>query len=249
MRLWKVTVKPRLLAGLGLALCCFSLIIFSQVNTRAASLSPLANRWPNPQVHPLPPTLANWQDSTDSGDYFDQVKPPNVGYLLWSKFPIQVYVERPVDANKSEEWVAAVLDVVREWGVYLPLEVVDSSEVADIRILRRAPPLRHQEVLRARSGEAISEWYERRDGDKTVLSHRFSVYLNPNQVGKYVPATARHELGHALGISGHSLMETDVLYFSQVRNPGPISARDVNTLKRVYEQPTRLGWELQRLGD
>ena len=66
--------------------------------------------------------------------------------MLWSKFPIQVYVERPVDANKSEEWVGAVLDVVREWGVYLPLEVVDSSEVADIRILRRAPPLRHRGV-------------------------------------------------------------------------------------------------------
>jgi len=248
MRLWKVTVKPRLLAGLGLAVCCFSLIIFTQVNTPAASLSSLPNSLPNPQVHPLPPTLANWQDSTDSGDYFDQVKPPNFGHLLWSKFPIQVYVERPVDANKSEEWVGAVLDVVREWGVYLPLEVVDSSEVADIRILRRDPPLR-QGVLRSRSGEATYELYARRDGDTTVLYHRFSVYLNPNQVGKYIPATARHELGHALGIWGHSLMETDVLYFSQVRNPPPISARDVNTLKRVYEQQTRLGWEFQRLGD
>ncbi|MEG4914430.1 peptidase [Microcoleus sp. B7-D4] len=244
MRLGKVTLKPRLLAGLGLALCCFSLIVFTQVNTPATSLSSLPNSFPPPQVHPLPPTLANWQDSTDSGDYFDQVKPPKFGHLLWSKFPIQVYVERPVDANKSEEWMAAVLDVVREWGVYLPLEVVDSSEVADIRILRRAPPLR-QGVLRSRSGEATYELYDRRDGDKTVLSHRFSVYLNPTQVGKYVPATAataRHELGHALGIWGHSLMETDVLYFSHVRNPPPISARDVNTLKRVYEQPTRLGW-------
>ena len=249
MRLWKVTVKPRLLAGLGLALCCFCLIIFSQVNSRAASLSPLLNSLPDPEVHPLPPTLANWQDSTDSGDYFDQVKPPSFGHLLWSKFPIQVYVERPADGNKSEEWVAAVLEVVREWGVYLPLEVVDSSEVADLRILRRAPPLRQGVWRRAQSGEATYKLYARRDGDQTVLSHRFSVYLNPNQVGKYVLATARHELGHALGIWGHSLMETDVLYFSQVRNPPPISARDVNTLKRVYEQPTRLGWELERVGD
>jgi len=243
MQLWKVRIKARLLAGWGLALCCFSLIIFSQVNTPAASVSLLANSWPSPQVHPLPPMLANWQDATDSGDYFDQVKQPNFGHLLWSKFPIQVYVEPPADTNKSEEWMAAVLDVVREWGVYLPLEVVDGSEVADIRILRRAPPLR-QGVLRSRSGESTYELYNRRDGDKTVLSHRFSVYLNPNQVGKYIPATARHELGHALGIWGHSSMETDVLYFSQVRNPPAISARDVNTLKRVYQQPTRLGWEL-----
>ncbi|WP_293130714.1 peptidase [Microcoleus sp. bin38.metabat.b11b12b14.051] len=243
MRLWKVTRKLRLLASAGLALCCFSLIILTQVNAAAVSLAPLANNWPAPQVRALPPTLANWQDSTASGDYFDRVKEPKVGHLLWSKFPILVYVERPVDAKKSEEWVGAVLGVVREWAVYLPLQVVDSSEGADIRILCQAPPLR-QGLLRSRSGESTYELYARVDGDKTVLSHRFSVYLNPNQVGKYVPATARHELGHALGIWGHSLLETDVLYFSQVRNPPAISARDVNTLKRIYQQPTRLGWEL-----
>ena len=241
MCLGKVSIRFRWLMALGLALCCFSLIIFIQVNTPAASSLPLPDSWPPPQVHPLPP-MANWQDSTGSGDYFDQVKQPSVGHLLWSKFPIQIYIERPVNINHSEDWIEAVLGVVREWGVYLPLEVVDNSEVADIRILRQAPPLR-QGQLRSRSGEATYELYARRDGDKTILSHRFSVYLNPNQVGKYVPATARHELGHALGIWGHSLMETDVLYFSQVRNPPAISARDVNTLKRVYEQPTRLGWE------
>ncbi|MGL5059649.1 MAG: peptidase [Microcoleus sp.] len=234
---WKVRIKYRLLAVVGLALCCFSLTIF----TPAASLSSVPDSWPQLQVRSLPPTLASWQDITDSGDYFDRVKPLNVGHLLWSKFPIQVYVQPPVNINKPENWVESVLGVVREWGVYLPLTVVDNSEVADITIVRQAPPLR--QGLRARSGEAVYELYVARDGDKNVLSHRFTVYLNPNQVGKYVQATARHELGHALGIWGHSSIATDVLYFSQVRDPRPISARDVNTLKRVYQQPTRLGWE------
>ncbi len=241
MSFWKVRIRFRWLTALGLALSCFSLIILTQVYTPAASLPPV-DRWPSPQVHALPPTLANWQDSTDSGDYFDRIKSPKVGHLVWSKFPIRVYLEHPLNTNGSIEWVEAVLGVVREWGVYLPLAVVDSSEVADIIILRQAPPLR-QGLLRSRSGESVYELYTSRDGDKTILSHRFSVYLNPNQVGKYIAATARHELGHALGIWGHSLMETDVLYFSQVRNPPPISVKDVNTLKRVYEQPTRLGWE------
>ena len=238
MWLWKVASRFRAL--FLLALSCFSLIIFIQVNTPAAS--PPLDSAPIPQqVHALPPTLANWQNATNAGDYFDQVKPPNIGHLVWSKFPIAVYVEHPANTNHSQDWIEAVLGVVQEWGLYLPLEVVENSEVADIKILRQAPPLR-QGVLRSRSGEATYELYTTQEGDKTILSHRFSVYLNPNQVGKYVQATARHELGHALGIWGHSLMETDVLYFSQVRNPPTISARDVNTLKRVYEQPTRLGW-------
>ncbi|XTZ12993.1 MAG: peptidase, partial [cyanobacterium endosymbiont of Rhopalodia inflata] len=38
--------------------------------------------------------------------------------------------------------------------------------------------------------------------------------------------------------------ETDALYFSQVRSLSPISVRDVNTLKKIYQQPTRLGWKL-----
>lgn len=240
MWLWKVTSRFRRL--FSVALCCFSLIILTQVNAPAASLPPLPDSWPSPQVHSLPPTLANWQDSTDSGDYFDRIKPPKVGHLVWSKFPIRVYVQPPVNTNRSLEWVEAVLAIVREWGVYLPLVVVDSSEVADIKILIQAPPLR-QGLLRSRSGESVYELYTRNDGDQTVLSHRFSVYLNPNQVGKYMAAVARHEFGHALGIWGHSLMETDVLYFAQVRNPPPISVKDINTLKRIYEQPTRLGWE------
>jgi predicted Zn-dependent protease len=237
MRLRKVAIEYRFLVFVCLALWCFSLVIFSP----AASFGSLPDGLPALQVRALPPVLADWQDATNSGDYFDRVKPPNVGHLLWSKFPIKVYVQPPVNTNKPEDWVEVVFGVVREWGVYLPLVVVDNLEVADIRIVRQAPPLRQE--LRARSGEAVYELYVGREGDKNVLSHRFTVYLNPNQVGKYVAAVARHEFGHALGIWGHSSIETDVLYFSQVRNPPPISARDVNTLKRIYQQPTRLGWE------
>jgi len=198
---------------------------------------------PTPKPHPLPPTLTQWQDGANSGDYFSQVTPTKVGYLVWSQFPVRVYVEPPeaVSGKQSEAWVSAILQAVQEWNTYLPMDVVEKPEVADITIVRKAPPLQTSpnKILRARSAQTTYEFYISKNN---LFSHRFTILLSPSQIGNYLTAATRHELGHALGIWGHSPLQSDALYFSQVRNPQPISSRDVNTLKRVYEQPTSLGW-------
>lgn len=220
---------------------------------------------PVPRQHPLPSTLAAWSDR--SGDYFDQIQPVSVGYLIWSKFPVSVYIEpattteiaTPFTRQRAETWIRAVTQAVQEWQAYLPLQVEAAAEAADIKVLRSPPPLklapapsatgadrpdRPGLVLgRARSAETRFELYLHPGSDNSsYLSHRVTIQLRPDQAETYLKAAARHELGHALGIWGHSPLQTDALYFSQVRNPPTISPRDVNTLKRVYEQPTRLGW-------
>jgi predicted Zn-dependent protease len=194
------------------------------------------------KTHPLPPTLAQWQDKTNSGDYFDQIKPTKVGYLIWSSFPVKVKIETPTNINEkqSQGWVNSVLKAVQEWSIYLPLQVVEKSAIADITIFHKAPPLQREpngKILRARSALTTYDLYT----ENNILSHRFTILLSPSQTGDYVLSAARHELGHGLGIWGHSLLETDTMYFSQVRKPPFISARDVNTLKKVYEQSTSLG--------
>ncbi|MEI6444172.1 MAG: peptidase [Nostocales cyanobacterium ELA583] len=195
--------------------------------------------------HPLPPTLAQWQDKTNSGDYFDQIKPTKVGYLIWSNFPVKVKIEPPTNINEkqSQVWVNSVIKAVQEWSIYLPLQIVEKSAIADITIFRKAPPLQREpngKILRTRSALTTYDLYN----ENNMLSHRFTILLSPTQIGDYVLSAARHELGHALGIWGHSLLETDTMYFSQVRKPPFISIRDVNTLKRVYEQSTNLGWSV-----
>jgi predicted Zn-dependent protease len=197
------------------------------------------------KTHPLPPTLAQWQDKTNSGDYFDQIKPTKVGYLIWSSFPVKVKIETPTNINEkqSQVWVNSVLKAVQEWSIYLPLQVVEKSAIADMTIFRKAPPLQREpngKILRARSALTTYDLYN----ENNILSHRFTILLSPTQIGDYVLSAARHELGHALGIWGHSLLETDTMYFSQVRKPPFISIRDVNTLKKVYEQSTSVGWSV-----
>jgi predicted Zn-dependent protease len=195
--------------------------------------------------HSLPPTLVKWHDKTSSGDYFDQIKSTKVGYLIWSSFPVKVNIETPKDIGEkqSQIWVNNVLKAVEEWSIYLPLQVVEKSDIADIKIIRKVPPLQlepNSKIPRARSALTTFDLYTANN----ILFHRFTILLSPSQTGDYVLSAARHELGHALGIWGHSLSPTDTMYFSQVRNPPLISVRDVNTLKRIYEQSTGLGWSV-----
>ena len=101
------------------------------------------------------------------------------------------------------------------------------------------------DIPRAIAAQTTYDFYLQKE--RSILAHRMTVKINPTSVGRSLLATVRHELGHALGIWGHSPQETDVLYYSQVREPLPISPRDINTLKKVYQQPTRLGWVIPRI--
>lgn len=236
----------RLLYGSIALIASLSLSLLLPVHAQESSFDPnprSSDIAPDPQVHPLPPSLDRWQ-AGDQGDYFEQIEPTAVGYLIWSRFPIRVFVE-PSDRSN---WMNAVQQAIEEWNLYLPLEQVDRAEAADIAIWCRTPPLqlREGELGRARSAETRFEVGIDRSRNPATLAHRLRIWLRPDQSAIYLQAAARHELGHALGIWGHSLEPTDAMYFSQVGSPPLISARDVNTLKRIYQQPTRLGWALER---
>lgn len=209
------------------------------------------------QVQPLPVTLAQWKNTSD--DYFSQVKTTEVGYLLWSHFPVKVYLEQPspsslednsAQAKRLETWARVGHLAISHWSQYLPLVVVSQAEEADILIKREYPPLGGQinpqtglrEGMRARSGQTSYELYWSSSNQPPLLLHKMTIKIHPGLSEKALLAALEHELGHALGIWGHSLLPTDRLYASQSSAAQSISLRDINTLKRIYQQPTRLGW-------
>lgn len=263
--------------GLLIGITIAVLFHLSSNNLASLALPPLADSiaLPAPQPHRLPPFLAQWQDQDQSGDYFDQIQPVSVGYLVWPHFPVAIYVDplKPGESitsfvgQQAQTWRDAMLAAIQEWSPYLPLKLVEQAEEADILILRAAPPLQLERstmpptpvtsspspplaglrLARARSAETRFELYTQpapTQGQPPILAHRFTIRLRPDQAVVYLRASARHELGHALGIWGHSPLPTDALYAAQVANPAGLSHRDINTLKRIYQQPTRLGWPL-----
>ncbi len=206
--------------------------------------------------HPLPEKLASAKTDPNASNYFDEIQTTKVGYLIWSQFPVQIHIaattSQATDGNNRHQnqssWYQAVEAAIEEWQPYFPLTLVEKPESADIRIWNRRPPLELDDrgnLVRARAGQVKYKLYLKSTENSCILSHRFDIFLNPHQAPSYLRATIRHELGHALGIWGHSPVKTDTMYFSQVQNPSPISQRDINTLRRIYQQPTRLGWSPQ----
>jgi predicted Zn-dependent protease len=272
-------LKKRPIFTIGIASFTVLLIVTLQIRSLQPSWGATSDL-PPLQPHPLPATLANWVDPTNSGDYFAKIRPSPAGYLMWFDFPIKVYVERPsqnleiktqtkaevqktdpqpvTPANpidpklaKFQEWVDRVKLGIQPWNAYLPLEIVEQPENADIKVFRVTPPLNlTPNGPRARSAEVRYQVYIKKLPNSTtsVLYPKYDISISPDLSANYIQAAALHEIGHALGIWGHSSNQTDALYITQVRNPPPISPRDINTLKLVYQQPTRLGWSIPVVG-
>jgi predicted Zn-dependent protease len=211
---------------------------------RAIDLPPLS-------PHTIPPSLEQLQNLGQNPDdnYADRLQPTPVGALIWSRFPVSVGLDLTLsDQPRAEAWTKAVAQAIADWQPYIPMELASPDKTADktpdITIRRRTVPIQPKggKPGPIRFAETRFEFYT----EDNILRHRMVITLSPNQADLSMLSAARHELGHALGLWGHSDRPTDIMYDRQVANPPKISDRDLATMQKIYAQPTRLDWPLPK---
>jgi predicted Zn-dependent protease len=180
-------------------------------------------------------------------DYFGEISETSESER-WKTFPIKVEIGDVPNGN----WAQGAREALRIWQQMFPLELTAEPEEADIRFNWEGGT--HVEGA---AGDEM-DWVEfRRVGDE--LTGRkvafISLDLSRNWSKDEMRAIVLHEMGHALGVKGHSDSKGDIMFWQmqdknhQVYVPRvmyPIawkslvskpSQRDLNTLIRLYNTP------------
>jgi predicted Zn-dependent protease len=167
----------------------------------------------------------------------------------WNSFPIKVLIGNMPEAN----WAQGAREAFSIWKEMFPLELTAEPDEADIRFNWEAD----ENMEGGEVGEEM-DWVQFRRVGNELTGRKvaiISVDLRHRWSKDEMRAIVLHEMGHALGIKGHSLSKGDIMYFQiqdktrQVRVPGlyyPFawkslvskpSQRDLNTLIRLYNTP------------
>jgi tetratricopeptide (TPR) repeat protein len=101
----------------------------------------------------------------------------------------------------------------------------------------------HAPALKAEAGHAQSQFGP--DGiEHSEISLLTVDPVKDGPIGRnYLYNVCLHEIGHALGLRGHSPHETDIMYPSLYTQQG-LSARDVNTLLALYSKTSEQAEDL-----
>jgi predicted Zn-dependent protease len=179
-----------------------------------------------------------------AGDYYWVISRDSEGEE-WPRLPVKVFL----GSAPEFKWQEGTREAYNIWSAVFPLELVALPENADIR-------MGWEEALlgKEHASEAI-EWVQIRRVGGELTGRRIAVIVvdvRHRWSKDEMRAIVLHEMGHALGIKGHSDSRKDIMFW-QIQEkayqvPVPVihyplfwrslvkqpSQRDINTLIRLY---------------
>ncbi len=171
-----------------------------------------------------------------AGDYMQAIwRPPGIASARFSRFPLKIRLPQ----SSPESWRKYLDESIKKWGGFIPLKVAAQNETADIEITwenhfadNRLLGITRLQILQGHQQVRVY-----------LLRPTFYPPDVPERILKNV---SMHEIGHAVGLFGHSDNPQDVMFASELfsgkgkaalAKPGNITQRDINTLKKIYECP------------
>ena len=150
----------------------------------------------------------------------------------WQKDSLTIFVEQPAPAQDSthRDYAADVRSGAALWSPYfgesVALRFTENAAEADVRVSF----VNHGSLPDGAIGRT-EVTYRNRDNVIVAATVRLDRSLKADMLAQ----VAAHEMGHAMGMEGHSVDKTDLMY-ARAHLPGAITTRDANTLHLNYSR-------------